>query len=41
MHISVLRVVWFQDEYAPPIQEPALAQLLELDGDTLAMDIEL
>jgi uncharacterized protein (TIGR02996 family) len=41
MHISVLTVVWFQDEYAPPIQEPALGQLLDLDWEALALDIEL
>ncbi len=41
MHVSVLTVVWFQDEYAPPIQEPALGQLLGLDWEALALDIEL
>ncbi len=41
MHLSVLTVVWFQDEYAPPIQEPALGELLDLDWEALALDIEL
>jgi len=41
MHVSVLTVVWFQDEYAPPIREPALSQLRELDWESLAVDVEL
>lgn len=41
MHISVLTVVWFQQEYAPPIQEPTLSQLLALDWESLATDIEI
>jgi uncharacterized protein (TIGR02996 family) len=41
MHLSVLTVVWYQDEYALPIREPALSQLLNLDWDALAVDIEL
>ena len=40
-HLSVLVVVWFQDEYAPPIREPSLGQLLALDWDSLAIDVEL
>jgi hypothetical protein len=39
--LSVLVVVWFQDEYAPPIQEPALGQLLALDWNSLATDVDL
>ena len=30
------RVVWFQEEYAPPIQEPALSAFRELDWQALA-----
>jgi uncharacterized protein (TIGR02996 family) len=41
MHVSLLTVVWFQDEYALPIQEPALSQLLDLDWESLAVDVEL
>jgi hypothetical protein len=37
---SALVVVWFQDEYAPPIQEPALGWLLSLDWDSLATDFD-
>lgn len=33
---SELTVVWFQDEYAPPIQEPALGELRKLDWEALA-----
>lgn len=39
--LSVLVVVWFQDEYALPIEEPALEQLLSLDWDSLAVDVDL
>jgi hypothetical protein len=39
--LSVLVVVWFQDEYALPIQQPALGQLLELDWQSLATDIDI
>jgi hypothetical protein len=39
--LSVLVVVWFQDEYTLPIQEPALGQLLSLDWDSLAVDLDL
>lgn len=38
--LSVLTVVWFQDEYAPPILEPALGQLLSIDWENLATDVE-
>jgi hypothetical protein len=38
--LSVLVVVWFQDDYAPPILEPALGQILSLDWESLATDIE-
>jgi hypothetical protein len=40
-HVSVLVVVWFQHEYGPPFQEPALGQLLALDWDSLATDVDL
>ncbi|HEU4407253.1 MAG TPA: hypothetical protein VFS43_18430 [Polyangiaceae bacterium] len=39
--LSALTVVWFQDEYALPIQEPALEQLAGLDWASLAVDVEL
>jgi uncharacterized protein (TIGR02996 family) len=39
--LSLLTVVWFQDEYALPIQEPALSQLRELDWESLAVDVYL
>jgi hypothetical protein len=39
-HLSGLVVVWFQAEYAPPIQEPPLGQLLSLDWDSLATDFD-
>jgi|SRR6185503_3378834 len=39
--LSVLAVVWFQDEFALPILEPALHQLLGMDWDSLARDIEI
>jgi uncharacterized protein (TIGR02996 family) len=38
--LSVLTVVWFQDEYALPIREPALSQLRELDWESLAVDVD-
>jgi uncharacterized protein (TIGR02996 family) len=41
MHLSVLTVVWFQDEYALPIREPALSQILDLDWKSLAVDVLL
>jgi hypothetical protein len=40
MHMSTLTVVWFQDEFAMPILEPALGQLLALDWESLATDFE-
>ncbi|HLH30013.1 MAG TPA: hypothetical protein VKY31_02345 [Terriglobia bacterium] len=39
--ISVLTVLWFQEEYALPILEPALSHLVALDWDSLAVDIEI
>jgi hypothetical protein len=39
--ISLLTVVWFQNEYALPIRDPALTQILNLDWESLATDIEL
>jgi hypothetical protein len=39
--LSVLVVVWFQDEYALPILEPALGQLLAVDWESLATDIDI
>jgi hypothetical protein len=39
--LSVLAVLWFQDEYAPPVQEPALSQILNLDWESLAVDVEI
>jgi hypothetical protein len=39
--ISVLVVVWFQDEYALPIREPALSLIRDLDWESLAADIDL
>lgn len=38
--LSVLTVVWFQDEFALPIKEPAFTQLKALDWATLAADVE-
>ncbi len=32
-----LTVVWFQDEFGPPIQEPVLSALLSLDWGSLAV----
>ena len=39
--LSVLVVVWFQDEYALPVLEPALSQLLAVDWESLAVDIDI
>lgn len=39
-HVSVLVIVWFQDEYGPPIQVPVLDRLLALDWDSLATDVD-
>lgn len=36
--VSALVVVWFQDEYGPPLQDPALGHLLAMDWDALATD---
>jgi hypothetical protein len=41
MHLSVLPVVWFQDEFALPIREPALGQIREMDWESLAADFEI
>ena len=38
--LSHLVVVWFQDEFALPILQPAVDQLLSLDWDSLAVDFE-
>lgn len=40
-HISVMTVVWWQDEYALPIMQPALDELRGLDWRSLATDIEI
>lgn len=37
---SSLTLVWFQDEFALPIAEPALSSLLGLDWNALATDFE-
>jgi hypothetical protein len=39
--LSLLTVVWFQDEYALPVLEPALSQLLAVDWESLAADIDI
>ena len=39
--LTALVVVWFQDEYALPILEPALSQMLALDWESLATDFDL
>ncbi len=39
--LSVLVVIWFQDEYAMPILAPALDELQSLDWDSLALDVDL
>jgi hypothetical protein len=39
--LSVLVVVWFQDEYAMPILAPALDELRSLDWDSLALDVDI
>jgi uncharacterized protein (TIGR02996 family) len=38
--LSELTVVWFQDEYAPPIEEPTLNELRKLDWQALATQFE-
>lgn len=40
-HVSVLVVVWFQDEYGPPLAGPARDALLALDWEALASDVDL
>lgn len=40
-HQSALTVVWFQDDFAMPILEPASGQLRALDWDALAVDVYL
>jgi len=37
---SALTVVWFQDEFAPPIQDPALSSLIRVNWDELAIDFD-
>lgn len=37
---STLTIVWFQDEYALPILEPALSAIQAVDWDSLAADRE-
>jgi uncharacterized protein (TIGR02996 family) len=39
-HASALTIVWFQEDFAPPLLEPALSQLLDVDWDSLAHDFE-
>ena len=38
---SALVVVWFQEEYAFPIEESALSELLALDWEALATDFDV
>jgi hypothetical protein len=38
-HSATLKVVWFQDEFALPILEPVLSELLRLDWDALAVQV--
>jgi hypothetical protein len=40
-HLSVLTVIWFQNDFALPIEQTVLEQLRLLDWDSLAVDIEL
>jgi hypothetical protein len=40
-HRSVLTVVWFQDDFALPIEQTVLDQLRLIDWDSLAVDVEL
>ena len=39
-HASMLVVVWYQDDYALPIQESVIEQLVSLDWNALATDFE-
>jgi len=40
-HLSILTVVWFQDEFAMPIESFILEQLRAIDWDQAAEDIEV
>ncbi len=39
--LSVLTVVWFQNEFAPPIDAGVFEQLLVIDWERLATDIDI
>jgi hypothetical protein len=39
-HFSTLTIVWFQDEYAPPILEPAISAIRAVEWNSLAADFE-
>jgi hypothetical protein len=39
--LSVLTIVWFQDDFALPVLDPALSQLLEVDWESLAVDVDV
>jgi hypothetical protein len=41
MDLSVLTIVWYQDEFALPILEPALSQILALDWEATAKEVSL
>ena len=41
MDMSVLTVMWYQDEFALPILEPALGQILALDWDSASREVRL
>ena len=41
MHLSFLTVVWYQDDFAMPIDASVLVQLRSLDWDSIANDVEL
>jgi hypothetical protein len=38
---SLLAVVWYQDEFAPPIDEVIVADLRRLDWERLAIDVRM
>lgn len=40
VHFSELTIVWFQDEYALPILEPALSSIRAVQWDSFATAIE-
>jgi hypothetical protein len=40
-HLSALTVVWYQNEFALPIEQTVLEQLRLLDWDSFAVDVEL